>query len=229
MLKNALHNRALISIIAASIVMLLSQLTMQSMANYIYPNYYRNVAAQTASTVLMVVGMLIASLLAKPLAARFGKAEISVAANGLAAALCAVLFFVRPRNVWVYVAFQGLNWLCLGVFSMVSWALITDVIDYSELKNGVREDGSVYALYSFARKLGQAASAGLSGFLLSLIGYSEATAFDPAVTEGIFNISTLVPGLGFALLAVVLWFWYPLHKKQVDANIKALREKHGDS
>lgn len=228
MLHNALRNRALISIIAASIVMLLSQLTMQAMANYIYPNYYRNVTAQTVSTLLMVVGMLIAGVAAKPLSARFGKAEVSVAANLLAAGLCLVLFFLRPQNVWVYVAFQLLNWLGLGVFSMVSWALITDVIDYSELKNGVREDGSIYALYSFARKMGQAASAGLSGFLLTLIGYTEATAFDPGVTEGIFNISTLVPGLGFLLLALVLWFWYPLHKKQVDANIQALKGKHGE-
>ena len=47
------------------------------------------------------------------------------------------------------------------------------------------------------------------------------------VTEGIFDIATLVPGLGFALLALVLWFWYPLHKKQVDANVAALKEKHG--
>ena len=37
----------------------------------------------------------------------------------------------------------------------------------------------------------------------------------------------LVPVLGFGLLAAVLWFWYPLHKKQVDANVAALREKHG--
>ena len=110
---------------------------------------------------------------------------------------------------------------------MVSWALITDVIDYSELKNGVREDGSVYALYSFARKLGQAAAAGLTGFLLDFIGYSAATAFDADVLEGIFDISTLVPALGFGLLAAILWFWYPLHKKQVDANVEALREKHG--
>ena len=41
-LKNAVKNRALISIIAASIVMLLAQLTMQSMANYVYPNFYGN-------------------------------------------------------------------------------------------------------------------------------------------------------------------------------------------
>ena len=111
---------------------------------------------------------------------------------------------------------------------MVSWALITDVIDYSELKNGVREDGSVYALYSFARKLGQAVAAGLTGFLLDFIGYSAATAFDEEVLEGIFDISTLVPALGFGLLAAILWFWYPLHKKQVDANVEALHKKHGE-
>ena len=112
------------------------------------------------------------------------------------------------------------------MFSMVSWALITDVIDYSELKSGRREDGTVYALYSFARKLGQAASAGLTGLLLELIGYSAATRTDPVVQEGLFNISVLVPALGFALLAVILWFWYPLHKKQVDANVLALKKKH---
>jgi len=107
---------------------------------------------------------------------------------------------------------------------MVSWALITDVIDDAQLKNGVREDGSVYALYSFARKLGQAAAAGVSGYLLTAIGYTEQTRQDPEVLGGIFSISTLVPAIGFAALALVLWFWYPLHKKKVEANVKALEE-----
>lgn len=226
MFRNAVKNRALISIIAASIVMLLAQLTMQSMANYVYPNFYKNPTAQTASTVLMLVGMMFAAAVAKPLAHKFGKAEVSVASNILAAAVCIILFFVKPKNVWVYVAFQSVSWLGLGIFTMVSWALITDVIDYSEIKNGIREDGSVYALYSFARKLGQAASAGLSGALLSVIGYTEATAFDPSVVNGIFSISTLVPAIGFGLLAAILWFWYPLHKKQVEENVTILKDKH---
>ena len=123
-------------------------------------------------------------------------------------------------------SFQFLSWFGLGVFSMVTWALITDVIDYSEIKNGIREDGSVYALYSFARKLGQAASAGLTGALLSLIGYDQSTAFMPEVKEGIFDISTLVPAASFIILALILWFWYPLHKKQVEENVAILREKH---
>ena len=228
MFKNAVKNRALISIIAASIVMLLAQLTMQSMANYVFPNFYRNTTAQSASTLLMMVGMMLAAVLSKPLANQFGKAEVSVASNALATAVCIVLFILRPENVWVYVAFQTLCWLGLGIFTMMSWALITDVIDYSELKNGIREDGSVYALYSFARKLGQAASAGLSGALLTLIGYTDTTAFDTGVVNGIYNISTLVPALGFGLLAAILWFWYPLHKKEVDANVIALKEKHSN-
>lgn len=190
MLKSAVHNRALISIIAASIAMLL------------------------------------AAALVKPLAKRFGKCEVSVVSNLFAVVINLLLFVIRPQNVWVYVGFQFLCWLGLGMFSMVSWALITDVIDYSELKSGRREDGTVYALYSFARKLGQAASAGLTGLLLELIGYSAATRTDPVVQEGLFNISVLVPALGFALLAAILWFWYPLHKKQVDANVLALKKKH---
>ena len=234
MLKSAFTNRALISIIVASVVMLLAQLTMQNMAAYIYPDYYNNATAQSASTMLMMVGMILAAVFAKPLAKKFGKAEISIVSNLFAAAVMVLIWVIRPDNVWVYCGLQMLCWLGLGVFSMVSWALITDVIDYSELKNGVREDGSVYAMYSFARKLGQALAAGLSGWLLSAIGYKSQAASEglkptEGVLSGIFNISTLVPALGFALLGLVLWFWYPLHKKQVDANVEALKVKHGET
>ena len=225
MFRGALTSRALISIIVASVFMLLAQLTMQSMAGFVYPNYYNSPAGQSASTFVMLGGMSVAALFAKPLARRFGKAEVSIASNLFAAAVCVVLFFIRPANVWAFVAIQGLIWLGLGIFSMVSWALITDVIDDSELRSGVREDGTVYALYSFARKLGQAAAAGVSGYLLTLIGYSQSTAFDPPVVNSIFNIATLLPAFGFAALALVLWFWYPLHKPVVDANVAALKEK----
>ena len=86
-------------------------------------------------------------------------------------------------------------------------------------------------MYSFARKLGQALAAGLSGWLLEAIGYNSVAASEglrqtDSVLSGIFNISTLVPALGFLLLGLVLWFWYPLHKKQVDANVAALKVKH---
>ena len=233
MLKNAVKNRALISIIVASILQLLAQLTMQNMNSYIYPDYYGNAAGQSVSSLIMMGGMIIAAALTKPMTNKFGKAEVSAFSCILATVVCVVTWLFKPANMWVFIALQGLNWIGLGMFSMVCWAMITDVIDYSEIKNGVREDGSVYALYSFARKLGQAVAAGLAGWLLEAIGYNnyaiaQGIGQTEAVKSGIFSITTLVPALGFGLLAVVLLFWYPLHKKQVDSNVAALKEKHGE-
>ena len=224
---NTLKNRSLISIIGASVLMLLSQFTLQQMANYVFPDYYANTSAQSASTFAMLIGMIAAAAVTKPLSTKFGKAELSAVASVAAAAVCIILFFVRPANVWVYVLFNLFSWVGLGVFSMVSWALITDVIDDSELKFGIREDGTIYALYSFARKLGQAGAAGLTGLLLTAIGYEkiEGTPLTQAVKNGIFSISTIVPAIGFALLGAVLWFWYPLHKENVDKNVRLLKEK----
>ncbi len=231
MFTNAVKNRALISIIAASIVVLLAQLTMQNMAGYVYPEYYNNATAQSISTILMLVSMTAAAVITNPVTKRLGKAETSVFSAILAAIVCVVMYIFRPENVWIYIILQALCWFGLGMFSMVNWALITDVIDYSEIKNGIREDGVVYALYSFARKLGQAFASGISGWLLTFIGYSEKNASlgisqTNQVLDGIYDISTLIPAAGFVMLAIILWFWYPLHKKQVDENVRILKEKH---
>ena len=226
MLKNAFSNRALISIIVASIVMLLAQLTLQSMSNYVFPNFYHNAKAITAGTGVMGVSMILSAILAKPVSNKIGKAELGAIASIFGGLMSLLAFFIRPSNVWVFIVIQSFTWLGLGMFQMIAWALITDVIDYSEIRNGIREDGSVYALYSFARKLGQAASAGLSGVLLDMVGYSQQTQFDTDVVNGIFNITTLVPAIGFIVLGLVLYFWYPLHKKQVDENVEKLRQLH---
>ena len=228
MLRGAARNRALISIIAASVLMLLGQLTMQNMSNYVYPNVYGRVEAQSASTVLMLFAMLTAAAAARPLAGKFGKAEVSAAACALASAMNVLLYLLRPGSVWVFAGIQTLAWLGLGIFTMMTWALITDVIDAAEIRSGVREDGSIYALYSFARKLGQAAAAGVSGALLTRIGYSPATAFDPAVTQGIYAIATLIPAVSFALLAAVLGLWYPLRRAQVEGNVAELKRRRGE-
>ncbi len=103
--------------------------------------------------------------------------------------------------------------------------MITDVIDDTEVQQGVRSDGEIYSVYSFARKLGQAASSSVTGLLLGMVGYTQATAFDPEITQGIYDLTCLVPAIGFILLAVVLKFLYPLDKKHVEENAKALSNK----
>lgn len=228
MLRSIVTNRALVSIIAAAILMLLAQLTLTGMANYVFPNYYSAPDVQSLSSLLTMALTFVIAAVAKPIAVKVGKREMSIIASFISVAGLVGAFVVRPQNVWVFVAFYMVSYLGIAMFTMFCWALITDVIDYSELKNGVREDGTVYAVYSFARKLGQAASSGLTGGLLSLVGYTAATAYDPDVLEGVFNISTLVPAVGFLLLGLVLLLWYPLDKKTVEANVIALKKKRGE-
>ena len=111
------------------------------------------------------------------------------------------------------------------MYSLITWAMITDVIDDTEVQQGERSDGTIYSVYSFARKLGQAASTGIVGLLLELIGYSQATAYDPEVLQGIYSITCLAPAAGFILLVLSLQFLYPLGRERVEYNAKKLAEK----
>ncbi len=227
--KSLVTNRPLLGIIAAAIALLLATLTMQGMAGYVFPNYYGNAAAQSASSFTGSLAVLvICAPLASKLSEKYGKKELSVVSCLAAAAVYLVCLIVHPQNAFVYVAFFTLAYVGFGFFNTVIWAMITDVIDDAEVKSGVREDGTIYSVYSFARKLGQALSAGMTGALLSLIGYTNVTAFEPEVTERIFKLSCIAPLVGFGMVGVFLIVFYPLDKRRVEANVAELARRRGE-
>ena len=227
--KSLVTNRPLLGIIAAAIALLLATLTMQGMSGYVFPNYYGNAAAQSASS---FTGSLAVLLICAPLAAKlsekYGKKELSVISCLAAAAVYLVCLIVHPQNAFVYVAFFTLAYVGFGFFNTVIWAMITDVIDDAEVKSGVREDGTIYSVYPFARKMGQALSAGMTGALLSLIGYTNVTAFEPEITERIFKLSCIAPLVGFGLVALFLIVLYPLDKKRVERNVAELARRRSE-
>ncbi|MDO4321311.1 MAG: glycoside-pentoside-hexuronide (GPH):cation symporter [Lachnospiraceae bacterium] len=226
LLKTLFTNRALLGIIAAAILVLLAQLSMQGMAGYVFPNYYGSASAQSMSSLTGTIGMLvICAPLAVKLSKKFGKKELSIASCLLGAASYVICLILRPENPYVYIVFYTLSFTGLGFFNMIIWAMITDVIDDAELRNGVREDGTIYSVYSFARKIGQALSSGMVGGLMGMIGYSKETAFDPEVLDGIFNISCIVPIIGLVAVALALMFIYPLNKQRVEENCAELARR----
>lgn len=117
----------------------------------------------------------------------------------------------------------------IGFFNFVIWAMITDVIDDAELKNNIREDGTIYAVYSFARKLGQALSSGMIGAFMGMIGYTSEVAANPGaypkVLDNMFNISCIIPITGLVLVALSLMIIYPLSKSRVKDNSERLERR----
>lgn len=224
LLKNLFTNQALIGIIVAAILLLLAQLGMQGIAGYVFPNYYGSAGAQSLSSLTGSIAILIiCAPFAARLADRIGKKELSVISCIFSSLIYLVCLLVKPSNPYIYVIYFTLANVGMGFFNTVIWAMITDVIDDAEVRNGVREDGTIYSVYSFARKIGQALSSGLVGGLLTMIGYTQETAFDPEVTASIFRMSCIVPMIGFAAVAAALIFIYPLNKSRVEANTRELK------
>jgi len=215
-------NRPLIGIIVSSVCMLMAQLTLSGMASYVYPNYFGNVAAQSASSFVGVAVTLVCAIFTVKLSEKMGRKELGIISAVFSGAVLVITYFMKTTNAWVFVIMFGIAYIGLAIFSLITWAMITDVIDDTQVHMGERADGTIYAVYSFARKLGQAASSGLSGILLSIIGYTKATAFDEDVVKGIYMITCLVPALGFFLLALSLKFLYPLGKARVEENARIL-------
>ena len=226
LLKRIFTSRSLLGIILAALCLLLTMLTMTGMNPYIFPYYFKNTAAQSAVAMCSsVASLFVVAPLATMLASKIGKKETAIIGSLFGAIVYLICFILHPESGWVYLGFYTVAYAGLGLFNTIVWAMITDVIDDSEVKNGVREDGTIYSVYSFARKLGQAFSAGLVGALLSMIGYSAATQQDPAVLSGIYTIACVAPIVGFTVIALVLWFVYPLSKKVVDGNVETLKAR----
>lgn len=90
---------------------------------------------------------------------------------------------------------------------------------------GTGMTGTVYAVYSFARKVGQALAGGIGGWALQVIGYEPAAAAQTdVVRRGLYTTATLVPAIGFFIVAAILWFVYPLDKGRVEKTWRNSRK-----
>lgn len=134
------RSRALLGIIGAAIFLLLSQLLIQAMNNYLYTEYFGSAGAISIMTILNTVLMLVVvAPLSVPISRRFGKKEASTVGALLAGTVFLLLFFLKVKNVAVYIVLANIGMLGLGFFNTVIWANITDVIDDQEVKTGQRE------------------------------------------------------------------------------------------
>lgn len=225
-IKRLISDRALLGIILAAILLLLASLLTQTINQYVFLDYFKN---KTGISVMSALGILPSLLIAPfvlPITKRFGKKEASAVGCLLAGASSILLYFLHVNSMWLFILISVVGYIGFGFFNLVIWSFITDVIDDQEIKSGTREDGTIYAIYSFARKLGQAFAGGLGGFALAQTGYNESVQVQvQSVADGIYNVATLYPGLLYIAVGLTLIFIYPLGKNQVKENAAKLKER----
>lgn len=215
-------NRAFIMLCLASMLLIAFQFYYQSTYTYLFADYYHSAGLYSMITVCTYLPMAMLIPVMNRLIDRFGKKELCAAGMFFAAVVSFILFFMKTDSPYIFLAFTFLSGIGQTFFVLEVWALVMDVIDYHEIRTHRREEGTAYSLFTFTRKLGQTlAGVGLNA-LLALIHYSsEASAqgqpLPDTVLDRLYDISTLVPAIALALMAVILTFGYNLSKKKLPA------------
>lgn len=220
-------SRALLAMILISILTLCATLMSQSISAYLFADYFKNTKALSVNNLLGLPAAIILAAISGKLVEWVGRKELTAGGCVVASILFFVIYILKLTNVWVYIV---INFIAsVGgtyLFNMTVWAMITDVIDDKEVRTGQRDDGTIYGVYSFARKVGQALAGGLGGFALSAIGYdSIAVVQTDFVRNGIYALSTLFPAVIYLLVALVFIFVYPLSKRRVESNAAELQSR----
>ena len=229
-LKALAGNRALIGIALVFICYLGAQMLNQTINNYIFKDYFGDTMGLSVMNAAGFAPALILAPCAVPLARKFGKKELGIFASVLGTIAFGALFIMRTTNMWLYTIINIVGLLGFGLFNLIIWAFVSDVIDDQEVRTGKREDGTIYAVCSFSRKLGQAIASALGGWSLGWIGYVEGSLSGQteAVKGGIYNIATLVPMILYLTVGICLVVIYPLSKKKVNENTATLKSRRGE-
>ncbi len=227
MLSSVFSNRALLTLILGALLLLLGNLFLSGMLGYIFLSYFNNGALQSIAAMAALLPTFILVVLAPWLGKRFGKAETGTVAMLAAGIVLLVAYFLKTTNPVLWIVLYALASFGVAVFNFLVWAFITDVIDFQDVRTGHRDDATVYALYSWSRKVGQALAGGLTGAALQAIGFSvEAAQAGQAqsteVLDGLYFLVNVVPGVCFVLVGLVLGFLYPLKKAVIEKNVKIL-------
>ena len=225
-MKAALTSRSLMGIIAASIFLMLGSLMSQSVNQYVFIDYFKDKAGISLLSLCAIIPSFVLAPFIVPLSRKFGKREMGAIGCFIGGGACVALFFMHTTSMMAYIGISIISYLGFGFFNMIIWALITDVIDDQEVRTGKREDGTVYAVYSFARKIGQALSGGLGAWALALVGYDSAVQIQtPEVASKIYSVATMIPGILYICVGLCLICIYPLGKKKVEENIAVLKAR----
>ena len=229
-LKALAGNRALIGISLVFICYLGAQMLNQTINNYIFKDYFGDTMGLSVMNAAGFAPALLLAPCAVPLARKFGKKELGIFASILGTVAFGALFLMRTTNMWLYTIVNIVGLLGFGLFNLIIWAFVSDVIDDQEVRTGNRDDGTIYAVCSFARKLGQAIASALGGWSLGWIGYVEGSLSGQtaAVKDGIYNIATMVPMILYLAVGICLIVIYPLSKKKVAENTAALKVRRGE-
>ena len=228
-LTNFAKNRPAVGATVAAMGMFIGMQGAATAVSVTFQIYFKNPQISGLVSMFAMIPILVFTPLARRMVVKYGKKELSIVGSIACIIGAGGLFIITPNNVGMdlilYIVFQLVYNLGMGIYSTVSWAMMGDAIDYNEWKTGSREEGIVYSLHSFFRKLAQGIGPAVALIFMNGLGYVNNAVDEfgsPCIDvtllswEVAVNLRTLVAAL-FLVSAVMMFIGlgliYNLDKK----------------
>lgn len=152
-----------------------------------------------------VLGVFMLPFLTK----RFGKKRTAMG-GFIVGAAANILNFIIPTNLWSFIILVTIGYTGLAIPNGITWAFVSDTIDYGEWHTGMRKEATTYAAFNFSRKIAQSLAAIISAGVLAVTGYVANAHQTTATLTGIKAAMTLYPGVALIIAMLILLFLYKL-------------------
>ncbi len=246
-LKNFVTNRPAVGATLAAMGMFIGMQGATTAVSVTFQIYFKNTEISGIVQLFAMIPIILFTPLARKMVTKYGKKELSLIGSVISMVAAAGLFIITPDNTGldliIYIVCQLFYSLGLGIYSTVSWAMMGDAIDYNEWKTGKREEGVVYSLHSFFRKLAQGIGPAVALAIMGTMGYVN-NAIDPETGAEFIDVTKLSWDFAVELRTLVailflasavmqfigLGLIYNLDKKTLAKMNKELgRDENGES
>ncbi len=186
---NFVKNRPAVGATLAAMGMFIGMQGATTAVTVTFQIYFDNTKISGLVSMFAMIPIVLFTPLARKMVKKYGKKELSTIGSicyivGAAVLLLAPLGIIpvtednTKLDLIIYIVGQLICALGLGIYSTVSWAMMGDAIDYNEWKTGTREEGTVYSLHSFFRKLAQGVGPAVAVAIMGTMGYVNNSAPD---------------------------------------------------
>ena len=216
-------NRAMLGATIATVASVALFNSTMSLNNMVFQYFFKDTSKVGMAMIGSYAPMIIFMAFVGKLTAKYGKKNVIVSAMLIGAVSGLVSIFVPMSGdmtgMLIYiVCLMGLN-LGNTVFQISVWAIVADCIEVSYRKTGKSEEGSLYALYSFFRKLAQGIGQAVVSWGLIAIGFIEGEGAVQAADFGdkVKSLYFVVLAAGSLIAFLAMKFIYNISKEDEKA------------
>ena len=215
-LKAFWHNKPLKLIVLANVLGFMRALPVTSslyIATYLLGNTSLNIIVLGAWGVSGLIGMLVSGKLAKRYTCR--RIYLTLSSVGLLSSL--ILFVSGYSSPVVLLLSVFVSGFPYGVITTINYGMISESIDYTEWKTGMRTEGFSVSFQTLMNQMMGALQTSLLAWMLIWINFRQPVKNElgdlitqiqtPETLNSLFFIVTILPAIGWALSMIPIAFY----------------------